>query len=513
MSAVFAREPDGQVRFRRPALQEAAYASVPFKLRRRLHEAVGLALEREQQSDHTPDPAVLSHHFALAGDHGRAYRYGMLAASRAAERFAHAEAARLYHRAIEAGRTRDVKIEPHVLAGAWEQMGDCLRSAGEPAAASRALTEALRLLRDDPIAEARLCQRHAEVAERSEALIGAVRWLKRGLRVLDRVEGTEAIAMRAHTRAYLAGIRNRQGRWDEAIDACQQAIAEAESVGELSALAHASYALDWALVESGRQEEATHSWRALEIYEQLGDLEHEHLVLNNLGMFAYFAGRWEDAVELYHRAAQCGERSGRPADVAFTDCNVGEILSDQGHLDAAEASLSRARRIWSSTGERQAVAFVDVLLARLAVRRGQCGAGLPMLEAAEAELRRLHLDAYADFARALVAEAEALAGNALRGLDIARAQLAAADRHRALLQRTVGVALARLGLPAAARAELLGALTTSRERRADYDTAATIDVLDMLGQADADMLRERDSILLQLQIKQLPVPALASVAA
>ena len=103
------------------------------------------------------------------------------------------------------------------------------------------------------------------------------------------------MACRAQIRSYLGGIRNRQGRWAEAISTCRQAIAEAEAVGELSALAHACYALDWALVESGRREQATHSWRALELFEQLGDPEHESAVLNNLGMFAYFDGRWDDA--------------------------------------------------------------------------------------------------------------------------------------------------------------------------------------------------------------------------
>ena len=49
MSIVFAREADGHVRFRRPALQEMAYPSLPFKLRRELHQAVGLRLEREQE--------------------------------------------------------------------------------------------------------------------------------------------------------------------------------------------------------------------------------------------------------------------------------------------------------------------------------------------------------------------------------------------------------------------------------------------------------------------------------
>ncbi len=50
----------------------------------------------------------------------------------------------------------------------------------------------------------------------------------------------------------------------QAISDCRQAIAEAESVDELSALARACYLLDMALVHLGRPNEATHSERALE---------------------------------------------------------------------------------------------------------------------------------------------------------------------------------------------------------------------------------------------------------
>ncbi len=508
LSGVFAREADGHVRFRRPAMQEVAYESLPFKLRRQLHMSVGLRLEHDLGRELDADPAVLSHHFSLAGDYARAHRYAMVAAKRATERFSHADAARLYRMAIEAARADGVGRDPEAVAEAWEQLGEALRSVGEPVAAARALTEARRLLRDDAIAQARLCDTHAQVAERSQALTGAVRWLKRGLRCVEALETADATISRARLHSHLAGIRNRQGRWTDAIATCHEAISEADSVGELRALARASYGLDWALVESGRRDEATHSWRALEIYEQLGDPEHESMVLNNLGMFAYFDGCWDDAIALYRRAGARSERAGKPADVAYTDCNVGEILADQGRLDEAERALQRARRVWSGTGERQAVAFVDVLLARLAVRRGDNRTGLPMLETAMADLSRARIDAYADFAKALIAEAEAFAGDAARALALARQQLEAGDRHRPLLQRVAGIALARLGRKDAAERELLSALDSARERSAEYDIAATIDLLDALGSAAPGLLGDRDEILGRLRIAHLPAPAL-----
>ena len=502
LSAVFARGADGYVRFRRPALQEVAYASLPFKLRRELHQAVGLRLERAADAD----PAVLSRHFALAGDRTRAHRYAMAAAKRATERFSHADAARLYRRAIEAGRADGV-ADPAALAEAWEELGEALRSAGEPAAASRAFTEARRLLRDDPIAQARLCERHADVATRSGALTAAVRWLTRGFRCLSELEGPEVTAWRARMRSDLGAVRSIQGRWTEAIAVCREAIPEAESVGELRALAHACYVLDRALIESGRADEASYSWRALEIYEQLGDPEHEAIALNNLGAFAYWNGRWDDAVALYRRAGACGERAGRPADVAYTDCNVGEILSDQGHLDEAEAHLRNARRAWSGTGWHEAAAFVDVLLARLAVRRGEYGEARPALEKAMAELRRLGVDTYADLAQALIAEAEALVGDPAQAVEIVRRKVDDDERNRPVLARARGIALARLGEQDAAERELLRALDAARERHAEYDIAATVDALDSLGSADSRLLNERDEILERLKIERLPVYA------
>ena len=90
------------------------------------------SLERDQGREPDADPAVLSHHFSLAGDHARARRYAMAAAKRATERFSHADAARLYRRAIEAGRADGAVADPAALAAAWEELGEALRAIGEP---------------------------------------------------------------------------------------------------------------------------------------------------------------------------------------------------------------------------------------------------------------------------------------------------------------------------------------------------------------------------------------------
>ena len=277
LSSVFGREADGHVRFKRPALQEAAYASLPFKLRRELHKAVGLRLEHDQGRELDADPAVLSHHFSLAGDHARAHGYAMAAAKRATERFSHADAARLYRRAIEAGRADRGRGRP---GGAGGGVGGARRSAprdrraggrdasadrGSPAGARRSdrASAAVRPARGGREAK-RVADGGGSLAEAGAAVRRAARrrrTLRRGGRGCARTSAASARVRHAGPRrSRHASKRSR----------------EAEPVGELRALAHACYMLDWALVESGRSGRGDALVAcARDLPTQLGDPEHE----------------------------------------------------------------------------------------------------------------------------------------------------------------------------------------------------------------------------------------------
>jgi class 3 adenylate cyclase/tetratricopeptide (TPR) repeat protein len=507
LSTILEPEADGYVRFTSPILCEVAYAGLPFGLRRSLHAAVGEALERDLGGDVDADPAVLSAHFGSAGDHDRAWRYALLGAQRASARFAVADAVRLYRRAIDAHRG-GASVSAEDLAAVWEALGEALMLVGETPAAEHALGSAARLLAGEPVAEARICFRRGQIAERSE-LSRAVRWMTRGLRALEDSPARDAQRWRARLIAELAWIRQRQRRYGDAERLCREALRVGEAAGELRAQARASYTLDWALFELGRFEEATHSARALEIYRRLGDPEQEGRVLNNLGGLAYWRGRWQQAIELYEQAGACSERAGHAADLAFTYGNIGEILSDQGRLDEAARHLRRAHRVWTSTGDRQGSAFANMLLGRVAVRAGRTDEGLELLRSAVADMERFRVEFYAELARSLIAEGEALGGDAERALAIAEQQLASGSSYVSLLRRVRGLALIRLGEgEAAAHAELRPALAAARERGEDYDVALALAALASVDAATADELAERDEIFERLGV--IAAAALAS---
>ena len=84
---------------------------------------------------------------------------------------------------------------------------------------------------------------------------------------------------------------------------------------------------------------------ALALYEEIGDLDGQALVLNNLGASAYFEGRWDDALDLYRRGLAARKRLGDVADAADITFRFGEILVDRGDF-AEEEQIREALRVW-----------------------------------------------------------------------------------------------------------------------------------------------------------------------
>ena len=89
--------------------------------------------------------------------------------------------------------------------------------------------------------------------------------------------------------------------------------------------------------ELGRSDGIAYGERALAIYEELGDFAGMGHTLNNLGIGFYYAGRWDEAVASYRRGREALDRAGDVVGEATLANNEGEILSDQGRLEDAEA--------------------------------------------------------------------------------------------------------------------------------------------------------------------------------
>jgi class 3 adenylate cyclase/tetratricopeptide (TPR) repeat protein len=463
---------DGTLRFEHDLLRAAAYEKLPYRLRRELHGRAGSRIEASLD-DPDEESDLLSYHFFHAGWAREAWRYSTVAGERASQRYAPVETSVFFQRALDVARGLP-EITPGERAEVAEALGDALVRAGEFAAAERSYRLARAEPDQEPVAIARVLRSEAWIAERQGRLPVALRRISAGEHALIGADTREALAMQAQLAALRGAIRQSQGRSREAVRSCRQAIRAAEAAGDDKALAHASYILDWALIELGRTSEATNSPRALQIYERLGDFLGQAIVLNNLGMFAYWEGRWDEARELYGRGTEACERAGDPVNAALGELNIGEVLSDQGWLDEAEVRFERARRVWQATGSRHGVAYVASFQGRAAARAGRFEEARRRFAEASALFREIGATADVTEVEIFLAESYVLEGrpdDALmtleesRGSGGARATLAARVRGLALLQR---------GDVDEGRAALELSLAIARDRGADHEAASTL---------------------------------------
>ena len=110
---------------------------------------------------------------------------------------------------------------------------------------------------------------------------------------------------------------------------------------------------------------------ALPIYEELGDLLGQANVLNNLGVDAYYEGRWQEALDHYDQqqgAARADRRRRRRGD------DHEQHRRDQvrpGLPETAAGLAEEAREVFETAGHRLLLTHALSNLGRIAARGGE----------------------------------------------------------------------------------------------------------------------------------------------
>lgn len=515
------RNPDGTFQFQHDLIRDAAYEGLPYRLRRELHARVADTIEREAFPDLHEVAELLAVHYLEAGRYEAALLNAQVAAKRAETIYANVDAATLYESALKAAR-HIPDVSPKTRSGIHEALGDVRERLGEYGKASEAYRAARRLVADDVVAEARLLLKQGFIPDRAGRYSAALRWIRRGLRLLEGVSGRAAQRQRAQLTVWCGAIRQAQGRQSEAIRWCRLAIEEAGASGERDALAHAYYVLDWALVDLGRREEATNSEAALTIYRDLDDLGGQATVLNNMAAFAYWSGRWDEAVERYRKARDAWLKIGDEVNAALPTSGIGEILLERGLLQLAEEHLRDSLRIWRAAGYLWGIAYALLNLGRIAARTGDFARSLSLVERAGAGFREVGAEDYFTETEIRRAETCVLEGRAGAALSVVEQVL---DRPQGTLSVTLGPALHRirgyalmqLGDLRAAGEAFNESLTLGRDRRAEHEVAFTLHA--MVGMArlsgqdpPGELEEQREAAFTQLGIVTPPDVPLSAVA-
>jgi class 3 adenylate cyclase/tetratricopeptide (TPR) repeat protein len=502
---------DGTFAFRHDLIRATAYEGLSFARRREIHGRVARALEARAGERVDETAALLSLHFFEAGEYEPAWRYALAAGERAEATFANVVAAELYERAIAAAEhlpelsAREIARVLESLADVCERFGGYERSFG-------ALETALDLVGDSsPLLAARLLGKEATLLELVGRYEEAFETCERGLARLDEAgEGPEQDAARATIELGAGSIHYRRTSNEEAIQWLEAAAEHAGRAGERGTLAHAYYLLDAAHTDLGRSDGLRYLELARPIYEELGDLRGLGVVLSNLGIHAYYEGRWDESIAFYRESREAKERSGDVIGAVIQVNNEAEILSDQGRLDEAVPLFEEMLRVARASGWTFGEGAALSNLGRAAARGSRFEEAHERLDEALTVFESLSAARFRVEATARRAECLVFEGRYREALDAATECREAAARSpvgglEALIERSIGYALHQARRPDEGRPHLEESLRIARELKAEYEVALTLRALAATGAPSADDVGgESDAILERLDVVFVP---------
>ncbi|MDP8925001.1 MAG: AAA family ATPase, partial [Chloroflexota bacterium] len=547
--------PERRYAFRQALIQEAAARSLLLRRRREVHVQVGWALEEIYADSLEEQYASLASHFFEGEAWERAFRYGSLAAKRAAAAYANDEAVANYTIAIEAAARSAAGANPEVVAQLREQRGDVRALVGSYAEALTDYRAALERhhskLRDaaeaseDQLAEAshtarlalKLARLHSYRGEADEmvpylelaranlppdspdvsalaALEGALllwradveRAVEAGRRSLAIAEerGSHYHVGKAYellTHPSLIGVTRR-----EALDYAARWIRLAREQQDrpmlFRALVAEAFINIWGLM-SFDERLAADVEEAQELAGEIGSVAAVNTVDGILGAGYTLLGRWREAEELLRRVD--GQPTALDGITPILQYWLAHLLTLRGAVDEA-ADKMRAWLAGPPNLHRRVV--MNALLAlnrRLAGDEDEARAAMARAEQAEAELSCSHCDVtlaataaefYAENGDPAVAARYAARGRALAEAFGREVGILAADRADAILAL-------RAGEPDRAVALLEGALAGAERMGQPYELGLTLHALGRVYRArrgDVDAERAHATLTRALEL-------------
>ena len=502
-------EGDTTMRFRHDLFRAVAYEGLSYKRRRELHRSVGLALERRAGEAADAQAELLSLHFLRSGDFDRAWRYAVIAGRRAQSQYANAVAMELFGRALAAAAELP-DLATGEIAEVAEARGDVAELAGRYHDAEESYADARALVTDDAVAEAQLAVKQGIVLERCGRYDDAIGTYDAAMTLIEPL-GSDADPVHVKLALGYAATRYRQAQYEDSIRWSADAARRGETTGQKAELAHAYYLLDIANTYLGRPATEYHEL-ALPLYEELGDLVGQAGVLNNLGIAAYYAGQWDDALDLYRRSRDLSRRAGDDVSAVRAANNEAEILSDQGKLLAAEELLGAVSRAWRAAGDALGVGAATSNLGRAAARAGRYDEGERLLREARAQFESIGSASFLIETDARLVERFVLEGRHQEALELAQLTLATAEADsgaaimKPMLERLLGYAFVQSRQPARAWPCFESSLTGARQRALPFEEGLTLRALADCGRAEHTADAER--VLAGLGVEWVPSPPL-----
>lgn len=416
--------------------QETVYKSLLERERRSLHEQVAEALERIAGDRLDEQVSLLAFHFSRSNDTTKAIHYLLLAASRAAGRFANEEALRLYEEAATFLRDAgSLHLEPQVALHAGR--GDVLALTGKYDEARLAYEQALALLpmlaEPGRTSHTSLERRLAGTYEKQNRYDAARQHLALARQALPPDESDEQARLDSDEGwvAFLVGE----------LEKAEQHLRAALAEGDRAIQARVYNRLAGIHFRRGELEQAKEMLvGSLAVSREVNDQRSVALTLGNLGNVAYSRSQWGEAADYFFQSRDICLRNGDAEGEARAMLNAAAALIMSGELARANEILESAYALMQEMDIRFLMLMVRINQGRVHFYTGDLDAARACFVEAWRLHRTIHgLRAHASDIVELLGRiallqqrrrmAWALANKALR---LAEANNAPVERFRAL---------------------------------------------------------------------------------
>ncbi len=354
--------------FRHILTADALYRTLLRDDRKKLHQAVGEAIERIYADRLDGHVEVLAGHFMRTDKLDKALHYLLLAGSKSVRDYAITQA-RKYYLDAEALLPK-VEHTPEQERQVWIGLGDVLTFIGEYEQARKYYHSALHSVEEQlPHADVRvrsmIHRKIAQTYERQGDFEVAEHHLVEASRALGRTAFLSP-ASKAEILNDLGWIHFLRGNFDEAEKVLRSGLALVEGSEYYDVVASLHNRIGALAYQRRAYEEAIHHVSSsLALRKMFGDLSGVARLTNNLGLLSMMAGRYAEAEEYFFQGINMLERVGDAEGIILANINIGLVKLDRGDLTAAESFLEEARVKARRIGHRFYLALACLYLGRL----------------------------------------------------------------------------------------------------------------------------------------------------
>jgi adenylate cyclase len=302
------RDPDATEQtyhFRQVLIQTVTYDSLPFAMRRELHEQIGRFIETTYADELENYLDLLAHHYGNSENKEKQIHYLLRAGEAAQAKYNNVAAIDYFRRLLPLlppGKRTDVQLK----------LGQVLELTGQ-------WDEAKALYETGLVEVQQTGDRHGQA------------WCEMAL----------------------GELLHKQGNFDEAWNWLNRAHTAFEESDDQAGIGQVLHYIGTMATQQGDYEDARSCYqKSLAIRQQLGDQRQAAYLLGNLGIVARRQGEPDEARRLYEESLAIRRALGDRWGIANSLNNLGNLTVDQGDLVAAYEQLAEAVAIHRQLGDR-----------------------------------------------------------------------------------------------------------------------------------------------------------------